>query len=91
MSFITAKHSLFISSYLPNEVLAMTAESWMLEKSWSKLVILDNCNIFFLEGSLPGPEHGVVHHHLLLVLLLSGEGHDLDCPVSVLTVSLYQD
>ena len=54
----------------------MTAKGWMLEKSWKKLVVLDNCHILLLECSLPGPEHGGVHHPLLLVRLLTVEGHD---------------
>ena len=67
----------------------MTAEGWMLEKSWSKLVVLDNCDILFLECSLSGPEHGAVHHPLLLVWLLAGEGHDLLCHCfSVICISV---
>ena len=70
----------------------MTAEGWMLEKSWSKLVVLDNCHILLLECSLPGPEHGGVHHPLLLVWLLNGEGHDLlyHC-ISVAGYTLYSE
>ena len=67
----------------------MTAEGWMLEKSWSKLVILNNCHILLLKCSLPGPEHGVVHHSLLLVRLLIGEGHDLLCHcITVISISV---
>ena len=76
--------------YLPNKILAVAVEGWMFKKSWSKLVILDNCHILLLECSLPGPEHGAVHHLLLLVWLLTGEGHDLLCHcISVPGYTLY--
>jgi hypothetical protein len=76
--------------FSPDEVLAVTAEGWMLKKSWSKLVVLDNCHILLLKCSLPGPEHGGVHHPLLLVWLLNGEGHDLLCHcISVPGYTLY--
>ena len=62
----------------------MTAESWMLEKSWNELVILDNRDILFLQGPLPGPKPGGVHH-LLKIIVLS---HDLSL-YHQLSVSLY--
>ena len=78
-----------VNIYSPDEVLAVAAEGWMLEKSWSKLVVLDNCHILLLECSLPGPEHGCVHHPLLLVWLLTGEGHDLFCHcITVICISV---
>ncbi len=37
--------------YLPNEILAMAAKSWMFEKSWNELVILYFRYILLFKGS----------------------------------------
>lgn len=39
-------------NHLPNEILAMTAERWLFEKSWHKIMIFHNVNVFFLQSTL---------------------------------------
>ena len=39
--------------YLPDEVLAMTAESWLLEEAWHELVVLDDFDVLLTQSSSP--------------------------------------
>ena len=55
---------------LPNEIFTVTAEGGVFEEPWYELVILDLGDVLLLEGPLPGPEPGGVHH------LLPGPGGD---------------
>ena len=51
--------------YSPNEVLAMTAESWMFEEARNKFMIFNLRYILLLQGSLPSP----ANRHLLVYSL----------------------
>ena len=48
--------------YSPNEVLAMTAESWMFEEARNKFMIFNLRYILLLQGPLPSP----ANRHLLV-------------------------
>ena len=55
---------------LPDKVLAMTAESWVLKEPLYKLVVLDFRYVLFLQGPLPFPGlDGLLTVLILLVFL----------------------
>ena len=67
-----------IGKCLPNKIFAVTAEGGVFEEPWYELVILDLGDVLLLEGPLPGPEPGGVHH------LLAGPGADGSLRVAAL-------
>ena len=53
----------------------MAAESWMFEKSRDEFVVLHLRNVLFLQGALPDPQSGGVHHLVGPELLHCALGH----------------
>ena len=61
----------------PNEIFAVTAESWMFEESRHKFVVLNLVDGLLLQGPLPGPGPAWLHQAGIAPLL--GHFHSFFC------------
>ena len=71
----------------PNEIFAVTAESWMFEESRNKFVVLDLVDGLLLQGPLPGSGPAGLHQADIAPLLAHFHSSALLCSTSRLVWS----